>query len=208
MKKFTAVGFDWSGVVFLHTVHYRRDGARILNISEDEFSVAYRKHNHLNNIQNMAPREFWTTVFTELGRASEVDVFLNYLENAPAGKLNQAMLPLIQLLENKGYKVGLFSNNTVDGALEARSFGVDDIFKIALFSAEVGCMKPHREAFELLASKLDVGISEMVFIDDTPKSLEKSTEIGYHPILYTDISRLLKELVACEILTVEDMQNL
>ncbi len=206
-KKFKAVGFDWSGVVFFHSMNYRNDGSKFLNISKEEFSAAYFKYNHLSNLKNIGPKEFWTTVFAELGRESEVEGFLSFLASCPPGKMNQEILSLIEILKRKGYKTGLLSNNTSSGASEARSFGVDNIFEIALFSAEVGAMKPHKDAFDLLAGKLGVDISEMIFIDDAEKSLEKAYEIGYHPILYTDMRQLLGDLVHLKILTQDEIEH-
>ncbi len=206
-KKFKAIGFDWSGVVFFHSMNYRNDGSRFLNISKEEFSAAYFKYNHLSNLKNIGPKEFWMTVFAELGRESEVDGFLSFLANCPPGKMNQDILPLIKILKEKGYKIGLLSNNTSSGAAEARSFDVSKIFEVALFSAEVGVMKPHREAFELLARELGVDISEMLFIDDSEKSLEKAGEIGYHPILYSDMNQLLGDFVNLEILTQDEVDH-
>jgi len=208
MSKFKAIGFDWSGVVFCHTMNYREDGSRFLNISKEEFSAAYFKHNHLSNVKNISSKDFWRTVFLELGRESEVDDFIQLIENAPLGKMNQEILSLITILKDKGYKVGLLSNNTTRGAIEARSLGVEQLFDVDLFSVEVGLMKPDPEAFIYLADKLWVDITEMVFIDDAPKSLERAGEAGYQPILYTDMKALFEELRRLNILTEDDIKSI
>ncbi len=207
-NKFKAIGFDWSGVIFFHAFKYHEAGSKFLNISKEEFQKVYFKYNHLINISEMNPKDFWTLIFRDLGRESEVQGFLDVLSQAPRGQINEPMLPFISLLKKKGYSVGLFSNNSVAGAMEARSYGVDTLFPIALFSAEIGYMKPHKEGFEILAEKLGVQLSEMVFIDDAAKSLEKASEIGYTPILYKNMSSLLDEFVQKDILTKDETENL
>jgi putative hydrolase of the HAD superfamily len=179
-----------------------------LGISKEEFSVPYFKYNHLSNLKDMSSLEFWTTVFSDLGRENEAQGFVEFLNNAAPGEINTEILVLIELLEKKGYKIGLLSNNTSSGAAEARAVGVDDVFKVALFSAEVGCMKPHKEAFELLATKLEVNVSDMIFVDDSPKSLEKASEIGYTPILYKNMPEFLDELKKLGIVTADEIENI
>lgn len=208
MKKIKAIGFDWSGVVFFHPTKYHTMVSEFLNISTEEFSNSYYKHNHLINLTNIDPKEFWTIVFRDLGHESKVDEFIETLNSLPKGKYNEAILPLIDLLKTKGYKIGLFSNHTVAGAKEAREFGVDNIFDVTLFSAEVGVMKPDTKAFLLLAKELGVDISEMVFIDDTPQVLEKANEAGFQTILYTDMNSLLKKMLELEILTTEEIKKI
>src|SRR3989338_9794096 len=208
-NKFKAIGFDWSGVMFFHTVHFRRDASHYLNIPESELSTAYFKYNHLSNLHNMSSLEFWTTVFTELGRASEARGFVEFLNRAPVGKLNQEMIKVVQLLGQKGYKTGLFSNNTSLGAEEARVAGGDDIFEVALFSAELAVMKPDPKAFQMLADKLGVDVTEMIFVDDSPKCFERASEIGFYPILYkNNISEFLNHLKDLDILTQDDIYTL
>lgn len=202
--KLKAIGFDWSGVVFFHSINFRRDGAAYLNISEQEFSTSYFKYNHLSNLKDLSSLEFWTTVFTDLQRGDDAAGFVDFLNTAPAGKLNTHIIEVVQLLNRKGYKVGLLSNNTSSGAAEARAAGVDDIFDVALFSAEVGLMKPDPRAFQLLADKLGVALCEMVFVDDSPKCFEQVNDAGYTPILYKNMPEFLEKLVALDILTKDE----
>ncbi len=61
-------------------------------------------------------------------------------------------------------------------------------------SGEIGFQKPHKEAFEVLFTRLGVRSNETVFIDDSPKSLEKAKEIGYIPVLYKNNDQLKTDL--------------
>ncbi len=147
-------------------------------------------------------------MFTDLGRQNDAAGFVDFLNTAPAGKLNTHIIQVVELLNRKGYKVGLLSNNTSSGAAEARAAGVDGIFDVALFSAEIGLMKPDPKAFQLLAEKFGVALCEMIFVDDSPKSFERVNEAGYTPILYKNMPEFLEKLVALEILTKNEFNTL
>lgn len=193
-SKYKAICFDWSGVLFFHTIHYRKLGSEFLHVSLDEFSNAYFLHNHLSNLKNLSPRELWTAIFSEFKKESEVDNFIQLLETFPSGELNKDIFPLVYELQKKGYKTGVLSNINAAGAAEIKSNGMEDIFPVVLYSFEIGYMKPDPQAFRILAEKLDVDISEIIFIDDSPKSLEQAGEAGFCPLLYTNIENLTEEL--------------
>jgi len=69
--------------------------------------------------------------------------------------------------------------------------GLPDVLVI---SGEIGFQKPHKEAFQILFEKLKLQPEEVVFIDDTPRSLEKADEIGYIPILFKNNEQLKADL--------------
>lgn len=79
----------------------------------------------------------------------------------------------------------------------SRIYGIEenpDLFDVVVISAEVGCQKPQPEIFDILFKKLDLKPSEVIFIDDTLKSLEGADKIGYIPVLYKDNKTLKSEL--------------
>lgn len=208
MIKIKAIGFDWMGVVFMPSAKYHKLVSDFLGITEEKFASSYYKYNHLLNTKDTNPRDFWQLVFVDLGFIEKLDEFMNLLNNLPSGKYNDKILPLIKLLKHKKYKVGLFSNLQTEYIRQAKEIGVEKIFAVALFSAEVGVMKPDPASFLMLAEKLEVDISEMIFIDDTPRVLENAKTIGFEPILYTDMKSLLQRLLELDILTVSEIEKL
>ncbi len=61
-------------------------------------------------------------------------------------------------------------------------------------------MKPDPEAFYRFCELLKVEPHELIFIDDTKKSLETAPTVGYTPILFQDGASLRKELSALGVL--------
>lgn len=192
--EYKAIGFDWSGVVFFHPASYPQAIKEFFGIEREEFQKIYFQYNHLLNTGNYDARDAWTKILSHFGKETQAHDFVTYLEELPQGKIHTEMMDLVVELKAKGYRVGLFSNNSLSGAKEARTFGIDTIFDVTLFSAEIGFMKPQAEAFGTLAKMLGVHLSELIFIDDSQKSLEGASDIGYTPILYKDMNQLQNEL--------------
>jgi FMN phosphatase YigB (HAD superfamily) len=65
---------------------------------------------------------------------------------------------------------------------------------VVIISAEIGYQKPHKEAFDILFGRLGLAPGQVIFVDDSAKSLEKASEIGYIPILFKDNEQLNDDL--------------
>ena len=92
------------------------------------------------------------------------------------------------------YKVGLLSNNDIAAANRFRETGLTNHFDVVVVSAEIGYSKPHTKAFEIFIERLGVVANELIYIDDTEKSLVTAKEIGYHPVLFSNYDSLLYDL--------------
>ncbi len=203
-----AIGFDWGGVLFVYAFKLYHTVADFLHIPVEEAREVYFRHNHLLNIRECKYQDFWKIIFTELGRAEELDRFLVYIEDLSGGAINQPMFSLVKLLKQRGYKVGLLSNMSSAGAGEIRKHGVEDLFDVVVFSVEEQVMKPDPEIFRIFAGRLGVETKDLIFIDDSVKSLETANTVGYLPILYTDMETLLNRLVNLNVISHEDINSL
>jgi putative hydrolase of the HAD superfamily len=200
MKHIGAIGFDWSGVILQYPRgNFNDAAAEFLGVTGEQFRRAYFLHNHMVNKGDGAKgygeaTEMWGAILSELGVIDKLDRFIHFVRNQPEGVVSQEMLSLLEKLRQKGWKLGLFSNHSIEGAQTFRKNSYDTYFDVALFSAEVGCMKPEPEAFKMLASMLDVPVSELIFIDDSERSLSTAHDVGYIPILFTDANTLVDQL--------------
>src|SRR3989339_203357 len=113
-----AIGFDWGGVIFQTPGPGFTDAAAgFLGMGGDEFRRAYFLHNHMVNKGAPATRfedavEMWGAILSELGRMDELDGFVEFVRNRPKGSVSQEMIELLESLRLKGWKLGLFSNNS------------------------------------------------------------------------------------------------
>lgn len=206
MRKIGAIGFDWGGVVSQYPGgNFNDAAAEFLGVDYEAFRRAYFLHNHMVNKGPDAKTYenavgMWLNILTELGIPERTDAFVDYVRSRPQAQINEEVVGVIKRLRRLGWKVGLFSNNSGENAADFRYRGYDSWFDVSLFSGDVNCMKPEPKAFEMLADALGVPVTELVFIDDSERSLSTASEVGYEPILFTTVDALVARLTELEIL--------
>jgi HAD superfamily hydrolase (TIGR01509 family) len=100
----------------------------------------------------------------------------------------------------KHYKTALVSNapsEFIRRLLQAHDLA--RLFDEIVISSEVSTVKPSKEIFELILSKLKVAPSEAVFIDDNPGHVEAALKYGIKSIRFTSAQQLRKELEATDL---------
>ncbi len=105
------------------------------------------------------------------------------------------LIEIIKDLKKKNYKIGILSNYSITLREKLTRLNIIDLFDEVIISSEVGLQKPQPEIFEIVFNKFNIKNNEMVFIDDTKRSLEGADKIGYVPILYTDNKTLRSDLL-------------
>lgn len=200
-----AIGFDWGGVLNGKPGKYfAQSVADAVGVARAAYERAYFHHNQKVNKGEVTWEQLWDLVLTELGHPNDPELvqrIIQISENHNADNLNEDVLALVDKLHANGYKVGLLSNNSVDKAALMRAQGLDKQFDVLDISAETGLVKPNPEAFIHLARGLDVDITDLIFIDDTPKSLSTAQETGFTPVLFDTYEQLVKDLKALGIKT-------
>ena len=193
--QYKGIGFDYGGVlkgqpsvVFLDAI------CELLGITYHEYQMAYYRHNRPLNRGEISWDMLWTLFLDDIGQPERLQEVLELFRSSEPTELNEKLLLLVDRLRDRGYKVGLLSNNTHQAAEKMRHEGLAAHFDVMHISAETGFVKPENESFIYLAQKMGVKISELVFVDDSNKSLSTAADIGYHPIHYTSYSNLTKQL--------------
>lgn len=173
-----------------------KDIAELLGIPLADLKEEYFKHNHLSNVENMNWEDMLVrivSIFDNTQKTKE-KVLLMVREFLLTRKINADLVAFFPVLRKQGLKVAIFSNNTSKLREELTENGIIKLVDEVVISAEIGFQKPHKEAFQALFEKLNVYPEEVVFIDDTSKSLEKADEIGYTPILFKNNEQLKADL--------------
>jgi epoxide hydrolase-like predicted phosphatase len=183
-----AIAFDYGGVIKINDNDLFSDIANYLNISREEFSKEYFSLNHLFNTQGKSYEEVISLIIYKFNNSDEAkNHILNLMkENHSKYHLNDELIEVIKDLKNRDYKIALLSNNSIKLKEGLIKDGISDLFDVVVISAEVGCQKPQPEIFDILFKKLELEPKEVVFIDDTFKSLEGADKIGYIPVLFKD----------------------
>ncbi len=201
MSEIKAIGFDWGGVLNGRPgKFFGQSVATLLGISYQQYLDAYFKHNKKVNRGEVTWEELWTLVLTDLGKRDKVHAIMKLSQEANAERLNQDVLDLADKLRALGYKIGLLSNNTHEKAASMRQTGLDKHFDVFHISAETGLVKPEPHAFTHFSEELGVKPSELVFIDDSEKSLSTATEVGFTSILFDTYEELIQDLTNLKII--------
>ena len=106
-------------------------------------------------------------------------------------------LNIIKLISTLGvnYKVGLLTNSPSNLVrLILQKSNLEKLFDDIVISAEVGCVKPNHQIFELALERLKIHASEAVFIDDLQPYVEGAEAVGIASIRFDNIHQLEIEL--------------
>ncbi|OGN12511.1 MAG: hypothetical protein A3C71_01940 [Candidatus Yanofskybacteria bacterium RIFCSPHIGHO2_02_FULL_43_15c] len=192
---FKAIGFDYGGVIAgIPGPEFEKMVISLLGVELRTFQDVYFEFNHLMNNNVLSPEDFWKKVTEELGVSDKHGDLMKFIKELPHHEINEQVLDLVDKLRASGYKTGLLSNNTMVAANRFREAGLVNHFDTVVVSAEIGYSKPHPKAFEIFIERLGVMAVELIFIDDTEKSLTVAKEIGFHPVLFTSYGSLLHTL--------------
>lgn len=189
MSKFKAIIFDFGGVVELSgSVDIMKQIADELSVLTDEFRKVYYQYNHLTNVNNMRWEDAAMEAVRVFDKSKDTERRVREIVRAHNARkiINTDLLALFSELRQSGYKVAILSNNTTDLRKRLDEKNILPLVDEVVISAEIGHQKPQKEAFEIVFKKLGVRPEEVIFVDDSPKSLEKAADIGYEPILFKD----------------------
>ncbi|MBU1200643.1 HAD-IA family hydrolase [Patescibacteria group bacterium] len=199
--KYKVVGFDYGGVVAGRPAgEFVESVSNHLGVSVQDFNCAYFKHNSLFNDGSLSFEEFWKKVLKDLGKVNRLQDLINYLKQLPPKEVNQAVIDLIKDLRRNGCRVGLLSNNSKKKAGQIRKKGLGNYFDVMLFSGEIGFSKPDPKTYQLFCNQFGVDPAELIFVDDVQHNLDILPDLGIHPILFTTLEDLVKELVSLRVL--------
>ena len=191
-----AIVFDYGGVIEKEDGDVIQDIAIYLGTTRNEWQKIYFSVNHLANIGKKTMREVMAMVAKAFNATDEqISNIYEMLEERKKTKhIDLELIEIIKDLKNKNYKIGLVSNWSKVLRKKLKDQDIHDLFDEIIISEEVGYQKPQPEIFNITSKKLGIENSEMVFVDDTERSLEGAEETGYIPILYLNNEKLKSDL--------------
>lgn len=109
-------------------------------------------------------------------------------------RLDQELVAYIRNLKQE-YRSGLLSNAWSDTRkMLTHKHPCLDAFHEAVFSAEVGLMKPDAKIYQLILRKLGIAPEESIFIDDYPENIQGANVVGIHGILFQNSPQAISEI--------------
>lgn len=196
---YKAIGFDYGGVIYgAPGFVMMQTMADFLTVPVDTLRAVFFANNHLVNVEkSMSWVELWQHIARAVNHPEKQSDIARFIDEWDKNQsVSEDMIRLIGELRTNGYKIGLLSNYA-EGLRERLSAqGITKYFDAIGISSEMGAMKPDPEAFLKFCGMLEVQPQELVFIDDTTKSLVSAGTVGYTPILFQGFAQLKQELLA------------
>jgi putative hydrolase of the HAD superfamily len=143
----------------------------------------------------MSWREYWSEILAAQGMFGKLEALLVAQKEWNDGRtINREVVSLMGRLKLEGYVVGILSNNRKELRSELEGNGLDGLADVVCVSEELGLMKPDPEIFEIFIRDLGVRPEDLVYIDDSKRSLETAEQVGYTPIIFSGYEQLSGEL--------------
>lgn len=137
--------------------------------------------------------EHWLNVATRFNL--DQNELKNFISEFWRGdRLDQELVAYIRNLKQE-YRSGLLSNAWSDTRkMLTHKHPCLDAFHEAVFSAEVGLMKPDAKIYQLILRKLGIAPEESIFIDDYPENIQGANVVGIHGILFQNSPQAISEI--------------
>ena len=194
-----AIIFDFGGVicksVFVSTAELLENR---INIPKKGIEKAMRDNKKEYALGKQSGKDNWKSV----SKALAAD-----LDSAECAEIlrtfkwvNTDLLKIVGTLGKK-YKIFLLSDNFKERS-EAIKKKFGEYFDRMYFSNEMGILKPHKKAFEIVLKENKLKPEECIFIDDKENIVEGAKACGLHAIQYKNLGQLKFDLKALGINTI------
>ena len=107
-------------------------------------------------------------------------------------KPSEPMVAAVRAARASGVHTGLVSNSWSTSHYDREL--LDQLFEIAVISAEVGLHKPQPEIYLLACKRLEVAPAEAVFVDDLRENCAGAEAVGMTAILHRDPEETIPKL--------------
>jgi putative hydrolase of the HAD superfamily len=109
---------------------------------------------------------------------------------------NHAMIAFLGELRDRGYRLGLLTNNVREWEPRWRAMlPVDELFEVVVDSAFVGLRKPDPAIYTLTLERLgDVDPDRCVFVDDLDVNCDTARDLGMTAVRYESPEQAIPEI--------------
>ena len=108
---------------------------------------------------------------------------------------NEPMIDYMRDLRDRGYKLGICTNNVREWEpLWRAKLPVDEIFSVIVDSAFVGARKPDRRIYEITLERLAVPAQAALMIDDIELNCTAALDLGMHAVWFRDTDQAIAEI--------------
>ena len=195
-----AVIFDYGEVLCLPP---RRDEiarmAGFFSVDAELFPPLWQKNRPGYDRGDYTPASYWTMLADEarVKITAEQLAALNELDAEMWGRENPRMVEWMKRIATAGVKTALLSNMHPEMIrFVRRKFDWMNRFKPAIFSADVGMVKPDPAIYLYTLKQIGVAAENTMFIDDRERNIEAARALGIHGVWMRSMGQLLADVKA------------
>jgi putative hydrolase of the HAD superfamily len=142
---------------------------------------------------------FWTSVLTDLGTPVTPSLIadLTYIDTQAWTTIRPDAMSLLKTLSDRGLRVGVLSNATLEMATAARATPWAEYITDWFFSCELRLAKPDPAIYHHVTKELALPADSVLFIDDRLVNVNAALDAGWNAHLWTsgpDTADLLTDL--------------
>ncbi len=115
--------------------------------------------------------------------------------SAPIGRVDEAVLELLEAVRKAGVPVLLVTNGTTRLEMDLAALGLDQAVDGVVNSARIGAVKPNPEIYLAAAEQANCPPQRCLLVDDTPANVEGALAVGMSAVRYTGFDSL-REAIA------------
>ncbi|MGZ4182113.1 MAG: HAD family hydrolase [Solirubrobacteraceae bacterium] len=108
---------------------------------------------------------------------------------------NDRMLEFMRGLRDRGYKLGICTNNVREwDPMWRAKLPVDEIFPVVVDSAFVGSRKPEPRIYEITLERLGVSAQAALLIDDIEVNCTAARDLGMRAVWFRDTDQAIADI--------------
>jgi putative hydrolase of the HAD superfamily len=196
----TTVILDFGGVLGLPQDPERAATmASLCGLPMEKFRLLYERDRLELDRGTLAAPDYWGRILQEAGVTPSPELIERIEREDALGwmRVNQRVVDWSGELRGAGYRTAILSNMPTDKLSFMRASGrmgwIGD-FEAAIFSCDVGLVKPEPAIYRLCLEKLKAVPGECVFLDDYPVNVEGARAAGINALLFRSAEEAAAEL--------------
>ena len=173
--------------------------ASLCGLPMEKFRLLYGRQRLELDRGTLSAEHYWGRILQEAGVASSPELIQRIEREDALGwmRVNQRVVDWSGELRSAGYRTAILSNMPTDKLSFMRGSATMDWigeFETAIFSCDVGLVKPEPAIYRLCLEKLKAAPGECVFLDDYPVNVEGARAAGINALLFRSATEAAAEL--------------
>lgn len=188
--KISAVVFDFGGVMTTSTMPQRVIAlAKEKGIDWNVFVDGFNAHRLDYDAGHITLGEMYALIWSDAGLSVSDETTAAFMKADDESWCyrNERTLEWMKALKERGFKIGILTNMAPKFAREHFRSRFADFIALAdamVISGDEGMVKPQREIYDLLRSRINLPAEELCFIDDVEKNVNGSRAAGWNAIRF------------------------